>query len=118
MLGFANAIRVQPVEGSLTCYLSPNDSPGLIRSEERFCAVFTCSMAAEAYPFDRHELEVVCTLDRLRDNHRSFRLIESSAGEPFLEVERLRGAGLPPGWRRAGAASASIDRTVHDRSRR
>lgn len=117
MVGFANAIRVSSVEGSLTCYLSPNDGAGFIRSEQRFSATFRCEMAAETLPFDLHKLEVVITLDRLRDNHRSFRLIESAIGEAFLEVEKLRGAGLPPGWRRAGAASAAIDRTLHDRSR-
>ena len=106
-LAFPNAASVQPIAGSLQCFLSPNDAPGLVRAEERFQGTFRCKMPITDFPFDCHTLTISVMLDKQRDAHRTFRQIEGPDGDSLLELQH---GALPNGWMAPLAPDAAIDR--------
>jgi hypothetical protein len=99
VIDFHNALQVQAMAGTLTCFLSPNDATGMVRAEERFRGSFSCHhMSLGDYPFDEQQLKIIVRLSRPRDAHRSFRLIDGSQLQHSRPLECGDDVGLPRGW--------------------
>lgn len=77
---FTNAMEVAPVEGTLVTFLSPNDPPGWVRSEERFRGTFFQAMQLAAFPFDAQTLKLSLRLPRRSDFGRTFVQYSNSTG--------------------------------------
>jgi len=83
---FANASDVSAVEGTLVTYLSPNDKPGFVRSEERFRGTFFQQMELRAFPFHAQTLKINLRLPRRSDAGRMFVQFHNSVG-PQIEMK-------------------------------
>ena len=91
-LAFPGALSCAPIDGSLQCYLSPNDEPGMVRSEERYRGIFPCRYIYTDFPYDTQALTLVVQLDRQRDAHRDFRQSKRAACSVPLAARRLQRA--------------------------
>ena len=75
LVELTNAADTARVDGSLRCFLSPNDPPGIVCSTERFRGTFRCcgggapntAPAAADWPLEVHALPLVLSLPRLSD---------------------------------------------------
>lgn len=83
---FTNAMDVDPVEGTLVVFLSPNDASGWVRSEERWRGTFFQVMQLAAFPFDAQTLQLSLRLPRRIDFGRSFVQFHNSVG-PQVEMK-------------------------------
>ena len=83
---FTNAHDVEPVEGTHVVYLSPNDKPGYVRSEQRFRGTFFQAMQLAAFPFDAQTLNITIRLPRRSDSGRPFIQFHNSIG-PQAEMK-------------------------------
>ena len=83
---FTNAMDVDPVEGTLVVFLSPNDASGWVRSEERWRGTFFQVMQLAAFPFDAQTLQLSLRLPRRIDYGRSFVQFHNSVG-PQVEMK-------------------------------
>ena len=108
-LAFPDALSCMPVDGSLQCYLSPNDEPGLVRCEQRFHGIFLCRYDLRHFPFDTQTLPLTLVLDKQRDAHRAFRQIAGPGGDALLELKDSATI-LPQGWRLHSVPTAAIGR--------
>ena len=103
---FANASDVEVVEGTHVVYLSPNDKPGFVRSEQRYRGSFFQMMQLAAFPFDAQTLKMAIRLPRRSDSGRTFVQFHHSRGP---QVEMKDWVRLAEWYRYEPSATTSVD---------
>ena len=103
---FANASDVEVVEGTHVVYLSPNDKPGFVRSEQRYRGSFFQMMQLAAFPFDAQTLKMAIRLPRRSDSGRTFVQFHNSRGP---QVEMKDWVRLAEWYRYEPSATTSVD---------
>jgi len=77
---FTNAMGLEQVEGTHICYLSPNDEPGWVRSEQRYRGKFHEAMELAAFPFDAQLLQMTLRMPTRKDSGRKFEQYQTTTG--------------------------------------